>query len=71
LAGIDSQLADAARTDPVAGLIANRKLVKKRWDACTPAIKGQIIDALMTVMIVPCPSSPTFDPQFVRIDWKR
>jgi site-specific DNA recombinase len=71
LSGIDSQLADAARTDPVAGLIADRELVQDKWDACTPAIKGQIIGALMTVTIMPCPSSPTFDPQYVRIDWKR
>ena len=71
LAGIDAQLADAARTDPVAGLIAEREVVQEKWDACTPAIKGQIIDALITVTIMPCPSSPVFDPQYVRIDWKR
>jgi site-specific DNA recombinase len=65
-------LGAAARTDPVAGLIAEREVVQQKWDACSPAIKGQIIDALMTVTVMPCPSGQrVFDPQYVRIDWKR
>jgi DNA invertase Pin-like site-specific DNA recombinase len=75
LAEIDSQLADAARTDPVAGLIADRKRVQERWDACTPAAQGQIIDALVTVTILPIPEHlkgpRVFDPAYVRIEWKR
>jgi hypothetical protein len=46
LAGVDSQLADAARGDPVARLIAQRELVQKRWEEVTPGIRGQIIDAI-------------------------
>ena len=34
LAPIDAQLARAARIDPVAGLLADRELVQKRWDDC-------------------------------------
>jgi site-specific DNA recombinase len=71
LSGIDSQLADAARTDPVAGLIADREQLQAKWDVCSPAIRGQIIDALMTVTIMPCPSGKRFDPAYVHIDWKR
>jgi site-specific DNA recombinase len=71
LSTIDSQLADAARTDPVAGLIAERGQVQKHWDACSPAIRGQIIDQLMTVTVLPCPKGQrVFDPAYVRIDWK-
>ncbi|MCW2651701.1 MAG: Recombinase, partial [Mycobacterium sp.] len=70
LSAIDSQLADAARTDPVAVLIADREQVQKHWDACSPAIRGQIIDQLMTVTVLPCPSGKRFDPAYVRIDWK-
>jgi site-specific DNA recombinase len=71
LAGIDAQLADAVRTDPVAGLIADRDLLQERWEATSPAIKGQIIEALMTVTILPCPKGQrVFDPQYVRIDWR-
>jgi site-specific DNA recombinase len=72
LSAIDSQLADAARTDPVAGLIADREQVQKHWDACSPAIRGQIIDQLMTVTVLPCAKGQrVFDPAYVRIDWKR
>lgn len=68
---VDSQLADAARTDPIAGLIADRKRVQSRWDECSPAIRGQIVDALMTVTVLPCPSGIRFDPQYIQIEWKR
>jgi site-specific DNA recombinase len=72
LAGVDSQLADAARSDPVAGLIANRRQVRQRWDESSPAIRGQVIDALMTITIMPCPPGQrVFDPRYVQIDWKR
>jgi site-specific DNA recombinase len=84
LAGIDSQLAGAARSDPVAGLIAERELVQKRWVEASPSIRGQIIDALMVVTVLPCllKGTRTIDygeyvdgaddgPPYVRIEWKR
>ncbi len=76
LSGIDSQLADAARTDPVAGLIAERDKVQARWDACSPEMQGRIIDELVTVTILPIPQgsktgSAKFNPDYVQIDWKR
>ena len=78
LAGVDSQLADAVRNDPVAGLIANRKQVQQRWDDSSPAIRGQVIDALMTVRVMPVPKGEReFDPHEgdphhgVNIEWKR
>jgi site-specific DNA recombinase len=70
LAGVDSQLADAARIDPVAGLIAERDQVQAHWESVSPAIRGQIIDALLTVTIMPCPRGSGFDPAYVRIEWK-
>ena len=71
LAGVNSQLADAARNDPVAGLIAERKQVQQRWDDTSASIRGQVIDVLMTVTVLPCPSGKRFDPQYVQIEWKR
>jgi site-specific DNA recombinase len=83
LAGIDSQLAGAARSDPIAGLIAERERVAERWDAASPSIRGQIIDALLTVTVLPCPKGTRSidyaeyvdgaddDPPYVRIEWKR
>ena len=74
MAEIDGQLADAAHTDPVAGLIADRVQVQSRWDACSPAIQGQIIDALVTVTVLPIPRGAeapgVFNPDYVRIEWK-
>lgn len=84
LAVIDSQLSDAARHDPVAGLIADRKRVQQHWDDASASIRGQVIDALMTVTILPLPKGRRTDQltpariaelerdgQYVRIDWKR
>jgi hypothetical protein len=75
LAEIDSQVADAARIDPVAGLIAEREKVQQHWDACSPAIHGQIVDELVTVTVLPIPRGGKrpgdFNPEFVRIEWKR
>lgn len=84
LSGVDSQLADAARSDPVAGLIAERGKVQQKWDACSPALRGQIVDALMTVTVLPLPKVWRTDQltperiaeleregQYVRIEWKR
>ena len=45
--------------------------VHTKWDACSPAIQGKIVDALVTVTILPCPKGSKFDPDYVRIDWKR
>ena len=70
LAGVDSQLADAARIDPVAGLIAERDQVQAHWESVSPAIRGQIVDALLTVTIMPRPRGSGFDPAHVRIEWK-
>ena len=71
LAVVDAQLADAARTDPVAGLIADKDRVREKWQACTPTVQGQIIDQLMTVTVMPCPRGQrVFDPTYIRIDWK-
>ena len=75
VAEIDAQLADAARTDPVAGLIAEREQVQARWDECSPSIRGQIVDALVTVTVLPIPrglkAPGVFNPDYVRIEWKR
>ena len=71
LAVIDSQLADAARTDPVAGLIADRRHITEKWAACTPTVQGQIIDSLMVVTVLPCPKGQrVFDPDYIRVEWK-
>jgi hypothetical protein len=75
MAEIDFQLAEVAVGDPIAHLIADREQVQARWDECSPAIQGMIVDALVTVTVLPIPESlrgPNgFDPAYVRIEWKR
>jgi site-specific DNA recombinase len=51
LAGVDSVLADLARTSPVANLLAAKGKVEDAWAESTPDIKGKIIDELMTVTV--------------------
>ena len=72
IVGVDSVLADAARTSPVANLLADgRDKIDERWQASTPDIKGKIIDELMTVTVLPSPRGRrVFNPELIRIDWK-
>ena len=72
IAGVDSVLADAARTSPVANLLADgRDKIDERWQASTPDIKGKIIDELMTVTVMSAPRGvKVFNPELIDIDWK-
>ena len=68
IADMDRQLADAARINPVAGLIAGGISM---WDSMTAAQRGQVIDRLVTVTIQPCPPGQRrFNPDYVDIEWK-
>jgi len=78
LAPIDAQLAQAARIDPVAGLLAAAEgdpvKLRECWDATTAAVRGQIVDELMTVTVNSIGSKTgvrAFDPRYIDIAWKR
>jgi site-specific DNA recombinase len=82
LAGIDNQLAELARRNPVADLLDTGEAIEKRWAALSADMRGKIVNELMTVTVLPTPrgvKGVTIDrdtgvriinPQFVRIDWK-
>jgi site-specific DNA recombinase len=83
IAGVDSVLADAAATSPTVQLLDGEPdELEDRWHACTPDIKGKIVDELMTVTVLPTPrgtkgvtvdratGTRTINPEFVRIEWK-
>lgn len=72
IAGVDSVLADAARTSPVAGLLADgRDNVKEHWERLSADMRGKIVDELMTVTVMPAPRGvKVFNPELIRIDWK-
>ena len=51
VAGVDSVLADVARTSPTAKLLEAAAKVEDAWEAATPDIKGKVIDELMVVTV--------------------
>ena len=56
IAGVDSVLADAAATSPAVQLLDGEpNELENRWHACTPDIKGKIVDELMMVTVLPTP----------------
>jgi site-specific DNA recombinase len=71
IAGVDSVLAEATRTSPVAKLLTEGPdNVEKHWAWSSPDLKGKIIDELMTVTVMPAPRGvKVFNPELIRIDW--
>ena len=66
IAAIDAALADAARRNPVAELVADGPtMVEKRWAALSADLKGKIIDELVTVTVGPSPRGRNFQPEYV------
>ena len=55
IATIDNRLATAARTSPASTLLASGRLLRQRWNEMTPAQRGQVIDEVATVTVLPCP----------------
>jgi site-specific DNA recombinase len=71
LAEIDAQLAEAARTSPVAALLADVGKLTERWEQMSPAHRGQAIQELCTVTVLPCPKGQRrFDSKYVRVEWR-
>jgi site-specific DNA recombinase len=70
LAGVDSVLADLARTSPVAGLLGAADTLTERWRELTPDMKGKVVDELMIVRVMPAPRGRGFNPEYVQIKTK-
>ena len=78
MAEIDQALADAIATGPAVQLLdGDLDELEKRWDACSPDIKGKIVDQLMTVTVLPTPRGVkgvdrdgVVNPDYIRIDWR-
>jgi site-specific DNA recombinase len=78
LAPIDADLAEAARIDPVVGLLAaadgDPARLEECWNELSPATKSKIVDNLMTVTINPIGKkfgAKGFDHRYIDIAWKR
>ena len=69
-AGIDRQLADAVSTSPAASLAASGQQLKAKWDAMSPTVKGQVVEQLVVVTVLPSPRGlHRFDPAYVDVKW--
>ena len=65
---IDSKLATAARTSPASTLLASGPLLREKWEEMSAALRGQVIDELAVVTVLPCPRGLRgFDPTYVDI----
>jgi DNA invertase Pin-like site-specific DNA recombinase len=75
LDAIDAQLAAARAASAVANLVLSGDDLRATWRATPPDVRGKVIDALMTVTLLPAgrgrqPGGTYFNPKYVRIDWK-
>lgn len=68
---VDSQLAEAARTNPVAELLTAGVQIAQRWQETSPDKRGKVIDTLMVVSVLPSPKGTKgFHPEYIDIAWK-
>lgn len=75
LGEIAAQMAAAAAGSPLAGF-ADSDDVQAAWEAATVSQRKAVIDTLMTVTLLPAPRGRRpgggyFDPDSVRIEWRR
>lgn len=66
LDAINAQLAEAADVSPLAGLVTADD-VREAWEELSLGRKRTVVNALMTVTVLPSRSVPAFDPTTVRI----
>jgi DNA invertase Pin-like site-specific DNA recombinase len=75
LDNVEAQLAAARAASAMANVVLAGDDLTEVWASCGPAVRGKVIDALMTVTVLPAargrkPGGAYFDPETVRIDWK-
>lgn len=67
---LDEQIAEIRKVSPVVDLMLSGDKLRERWEAMSADIRGEAIDELVTVTILPTSSRPVFDDRSVRITWK-
>ncbi|MCM6776440.1 recombinase family protein [Nocardia sp. CDC159] len=75
LAEVRAEIARAREKSVLANLILTGDDLKTSWDGLSADVKGKVIDALMTVTILPSPRGRKpggryFDPACIQIEWK-
>lgn len=76
LDAVEGELAAVRSSSALADLVLAGDDLRETWKATPPDIKGKIIDALMTVTILPTgrgrrPGGGYFDPASVAIEWRQ
>jgi site-specific DNA recombinase len=71
----ESEIAAARSASAVADLILAGDDLLTTWQASPPDVRGKVIDALMTVTVLPAvhgrkAGGGYFDPRFIQIDWR-
>lgn len=71
IGAVDTALADLARRNPAADLLAEGvDKLEQRWEAATPDMKGKVLDELFTVVVNRSPHGRYFRPECIDIRWK-
>lgn len=70
LDSLDRKLAQARTESPLTELALDDEALEARWSKMTAEQRSEIIDALMTVTIMPAKPGPGFDPNTINIEWK-
>ena len=67
---LDKRITAARTVSPVADLLLSGEELRDRWAAMSADKRAQVIDALVTVTILPAGRGPRFDPSKIQIEWK-
>jgi site-specific DNA recombinase len=73
---IESEIAAARSASAVADLVLAGDDLRATWHTSPPDVRGKVIDALMTVTLLPDggrgrrPGGVYFDPNYIDIEWK-
>lgn len=71
IAGIDAELAELARTNPVVKLLEEGlEELESRWAVLSPDLKGKLVDEICMVTVMPSPKGRYFREDCIRIEPK-
>lgn len=72
---LDDRLAEARAASTLSSLVLAEGDIRRVWDSLPVDVRAKVVDALMTVTILPSPRGRQkgggyFNPEYIRIDWK-
>lgn len=70
LAALDRRIAGARESSAMIDLVLSGDDLHERWELMSADVRGEVIDELLKVTILPTSSGPVFKPESVRIEWR-